>query len=178
MWVSSFCSLLKKGRHKKAVNPSKIHLKRQQNKIMAVKMPICCPAQWMSLRLTIRMVINEKLVRVALNVQPQWQWRRFNRHRSVKGADRLCSNYTGHKGALVSRRHFILVHILTPQGQHGYGSLGTTARLLWSLSHTASTFWNHHIEFNMYYITHTHRYIPLRSTTVNGRLSSVRKTSK
>lgn len=55
----------------------------------------------------------------ALSVQLQWRWRGFNRHRSVKGADRLCCNYSGHKRVFVSRRHFILVHILSPLGQPG-----------------------------------------------------------
>lgn len=86
---------------------------------MAVKMPVCYLAEYMSLLWTICTVINDKQSHNALSVYPQWQWRGFSKHRSVRVTDSLRSCNAGHKEVLVSRRHFILVHISTPMGQHG-----------------------------------------------------------
>lgn len=47
----------------------------------------------------------------------------------MKGADRLWSYCAGHKGALVSRRHFILVHIPTPMGQPGLWLSGEQSKI-------------------------------------------------
>lgn len=57
---SSFCSPLKKTLMKKQSIPKKINLNGSKTKFMAVKMPICCLAQCMSLWSTIQRVINEK----------------------------------------------------------------------------------------------------------------------
>lgn len=68
----------------------------------------------MCLPSAILVVINERQRSSA-----HWQWRASNRHWSVKGADNLWCYYTGHKGALVPRRLFILVLISASTGQPG-----------------------------------------------------------
>lgn len=145
---------------KKQSIPKKINLNGSKTKIMAVKMPIRCPARCMSLRPIIQVVINEKRPSNALSVWPQWQWRGFNRHRSVKGADRLWSYHAWHKGAPVSRRHFILVHIPTPMGQPGLWLSGEPEQDYCDRSHTHThmlnlLLWNHHMHFNMLYSIET-----------------------
>lgn len=125
----------------------------------------------MPLQPTIQMVINEKRSRDALHVQLQWRWRGFNRHRSEEGADRLRSIYTGHKGVLGSRRYFIFVRTLTPQGRSGYGPPGSriTTITLYSLEA---------LHFQSVTQMHYHIHLPLRRIPVNGYPSSGRKTGK
>lgn len=112
-------------------------------------MPICYPAQFMSLWSTIQVIINEKRASNALGASPQWQWRGFDRHRSAKGADGSWSDCAGHKGALVSRRHFILVHSPTPAGQPGLRLPGDLSQItVIALTHRLppETLWNGDID--------------------------------
>lgn len=132
-------------------------------------MPMRCQAQRMPLPQAILTVIHDRRSCSAASVQPQWQHREFYMHLSVKGADRLCSHRTRHKGEPKSHRHFILVHMVAPRGPARLWLSGELNRItaialkLPSESLTRST--------HMYILT-------MESFKVNENLSSVGRTRK
>lgn len=136
----------------------KINLNGKENKIMTVKMPISFPAQCMCLWPAISVVIIEKRLRDALSTWPRWQWRGFNRHRSVKGADSLWSDDNRHIGALVSRSHFILVHIQTPLGSlRLWLSRDPGPDYCDRSTHLPPLLWHHHKDTLIHAAKYTHR---------------------